>query len=165
VLSRAPHAGVARGSESTRAVIPEASVLPVPSAATAEGAAAFVRSWFDLLNRATATGDTLPLDAVSTPDCRPCKAVVRAVRSAYDGGNSLYGGEYTVRSTVTDSFFTLARPVVSVVFDRSARSVVGPDGHLIGSVPGVTFAKCQVLLRRADGGWRVAEALSDVAIA
>jgi hypothetical protein len=165
VARRVPHAGTARDPASTGEATPEAAVLPPPSAATAAGATDFVRYWFDALNRATATGDTRPLEAISTPDCGPCKAVVAAVRSAHDGGDAVRGGQYTVRSLVADGFFTPARPLVGVVFDRGARSLIGPDGRLIGSVPAATFARCQVLLRRTDDGWRVAEVLSDVPIA
>src|SRR4029450_7598113 len=113
-----------------------------------EGAAAFVRYWFDALNYAAATGDSVPLQAVSSPACKTCTAVMATISAAYDNDGYLDGGQYTLRSVVIDGVFTVQRPTVGVVFDRSARSAIGGNGRLVGVLPGTTSAKFQVLLER-----------------
>lgn len=134
-----------------------------PEAATAEsaaGAESFTRYWFDVLNYATATGATGPLEQASSPECAACKAALAAIHGAYQNGLSMQGGRYALRSLHVDSFFTLQRPILRVVFDRTPRSIINTSGQETGSTPGVTFADCQVVLERAGTRWRVRDAES-----
>jgi hypothetical protein len=94
---------------------PPASAAP----ATAEVRAAFVRYWFRHHRlRPPRPATPAPLEAASTPDCTVCGTVLKAIRSAYDGGNRMRGGQYTIRDTSSDSFFNLDQPKVIVVYDR-----------------------------------------------
>jgi serine/threonine protein kinase len=135
-----------------------------PTAATAEGAIAFVQHWFEVLNYATSSGDTGPFDKASSPGCQTCAAVSKTIRTQYQSGGALRGGQYTVRNVSADDLFTPERPVVRVVFDRSARSSIGGDGKLVDAQPGLTFVGCQVLLERAGDRWRVLEEMCGASV-
>jgi hypothetical protein len=143
------------------ATTPPTPPTPPPTAPTAEGASAFVRYWFDTVNFATTTGDLGPLEVASGSGCQACSAVEDDVRAAYQDGGTLRGGQYAVREVLADSFFSPNRPVVSVVFDRSPRSAIGPDGQLRNAVAGATFASCQVVLELAADQWTVRDVLCD----
>jgi hypothetical protein len=134
-----------------------------PSAATAatrDGATAFVKYWFDALNYAVSTGNTASVDAASGPDCEACAAASKAIKDAYQNGSALRGGGYTIRQITTDNFFTVSEPKIDVVFDRSPRSTVTATGQQITILPGTTFATAQVLLERSDNKWRMRSLLS-----
>jgi hypothetical protein len=139
---------------------------PPPSArpATIEGAEAFVRYWFDALNEAVRTGSTAELEAASSPDCQVCGNAVRTVRDGYADDATLRGGVYVVRDAEADGFWNPERPTLHVVLDRSPRSTVTRDGQSTGSLPGVTFLPCQVLLVRAGDQWLVREVLSNTQV-
>jgi Protein kinase domain/Family of unknown function (DUF6318) len=145
--------------------IPEASLMEPPTAATRAGAAAFVRYWFDALNYAAETGDPEPLQASSSPACKACGAAMAMIRTAYNNGGYLDGGQYELHSVVVNGSFTVQRPTFDVVFDRSARLAMTGNGRLVSVLPGATSARCQVLLERTADGWRVLEGLSDKPIA
>lgn len=142
---------------------------PTPAAnatpETLEGATAFAYHWFEALNYAVSTGDGGALQAASSPQCRACADAATVVRDGYRDRSSLRGGAYTVRTVSADDFWTIDRPALRVVFDRSPRSAVAADGTLAEVFPGGGFLTCQILLERADGRWRVLEVLSPDPIA
>jgi hypothetical protein len=146
----APPPGEPSAMTASAAVVPQPS--PGATAATPDGAQAFVRYWFDVLNFATATGDTAPLDTASSPACTTCVGASTAIRAVYAGGGVIRGGQCTVRGVTTDDFFNGQRPILNVVFDRSPRSTTAAPA---GPTAGASFATAQVVLDRAGTGWRV----------
>ncbi len=71
---------------------------PLPEAATqetAEGAASFVDHYLDVLNYASQTGDTTPLQSVSTPDCEGCADYIRHYEERAEAGGRIEGGEFS----------------------------------------------------------------------
>jgi serine/threonine-protein kinase len=153
----------------TTGVVAAQPAPPTPAASataeTLEGATAFVTHWFESLTYAIATGDTAPLQAASSPQCRACADAATVVRDGYRDLSTLRGGGYTVRTVSADDFWTIERPALRVVFDRSPRSAVGPGGELAEVFPAGSFLTCQVLLERADDRWRVLEVLAPSPIA
>jgi len=143
-------------------------VVPKPPASAApqtlDGAIAFVNHWFEALTYAVVTGDTVALDMASSPQCRACADAARLIRDGYRGGASLRGGGYAVRTVAEDDFWTVERPALRVVFDRSPRSAVDADGQLRDVFDGGSFLTCEVLLERAEGRWRLLELLSPSSI-
>lgn len=119
------------------------------------GAEAATRYFFEALSYAEQTGDPKPVRAVSTRDCGGCARVLASIRDAYAGGGSVRGGWYTVRET-TGAEYSAAIPLLDVVFDRDALSIVGTGGATMQTVPAVTFQAARVRLAFA-GKWRVAE--------
>jgi hypothetical protein len=117
------------------------------------GAKAAAQYWFDALSYAKQSGDPKPLLAVSTSQCQGCSQLLASIRSAYAGGGSVSGGWYTVRE-MTDEEFSSAVPLLSVVFDRDALSIVGTGGATMQSVPAIPFQTARVRLVY-NGRWRV----------
>ncbi len=132
----------------------------VVSSTSVDGATAFVKYWFDTLNYALTTGNTAPVEAVSSPDCETCATVTKAIKDGYQSGGRLRGGEYTIRQITTDNFFTVAEPDVDIVFDRSPRSTVTATGQQVTVLPGTTFATAQILLERSGNKWRIRSLLT-----
>jgi serine/threonine protein kinase, bacterial len=143
----------------TLAGTPSTPTVPsLPAAATAAsdgGAMAFARYWFAALGYATATGNTEPLTAASSPDCEICTDVSKAIHTGHQDGATMRGGEYTVREVTTNDFFNLQQPEVGVVFDRTPRQTIGKDGHEVNRLADATFATARLLLERSGGQWRV----------
>jgi hypothetical protein len=135
---------------------------PTAEPATAEGATAFVRYWFDALNHAVSTGNTAELEAASTRDCQVCTVATQTLRNGFRNGASLRGGSYAVREVLADGFWNPDRPKLQIVFDRGPRSLVRADGSLAEVLPGATFVRCQVVLNRVGDRWLVREVLSSV---
>ena len=131
---------------------------------TLEGATAFANYWFEALTYAVATGDVALLQAASSPQCQACNDAATVIRDGYRDQGVLRGGVYSVRTATTDSFWTLDKPGLRLVFDRSPRSAVAPDGQMTEVFPGGSFLTCHVLLERADGQWRMLAVLSPTPI-
>ena len=131
---------------------------------TLEGATAFVYYWFDTLTYATGGGNTAPLEAASNPNCATCAMAVQKVRTTYQGGGSLRGGVYVVREARPDGFWTVDKPQLYTVFDRSPRSKIGPGGDTVETFAPASFLSCQILLERANDRWRMLDVLAQVPI-
>ncbi len=129
--------------------------------ASAAGATSFVKYWFSALTYASTTGNTAPFQAASAPDCQACTAALQTIRTAWQNGGRLRGGEFTVRSASTDGFFTVDHPLVGVVFDRSPRSTLDSTGTERNSLAGATFASCRLVLVRTTNGWLIRAVQSD----
>jgi serine/threonine-protein kinase len=141
---------------------PELAASATPE--TLEGATAFTHYWFETLSYAVGTGDVSALQAASSPQCRACADALTVIRDGYRDRAALRGGVYTVRTVTTDSFWSVDKPNLRLVFDRSPRSALSPDGQLTEVFPGGGFLTCQVALERADGQWRMLEVLSPTPI-
>lgn len=154
----------ASADDSLRPAAPPPSIAAVPApvlpaAATARdlaGAQATAQYWFDALSYAQQSGDMKPILEVSARDCHGCTQQLQAIRSAYASGGSVSGGLYTVRE-MTDEEFSAAIPLLNVVFDREALSIVGLGGATMQTVPAVPFQSARVRLAYSKGQWRVAE--------
>ena len=131
---------------------------------TYEGATAFAHYWFESLTYAVATGDVTVLQAASSPQCQACNDAATVIRDGYRDRAALRGGVYTVRTVSRDDFWTLEKPALRLVFDRTPRSAVGSDGETTEVFPGGAFLTCQVLLERADGQWRMLAVLAPTPI-
>ena len=86
------------GAEISAPVIP-----PEAQVQSADGAIAFVRHYFAVVDYAYATGDTAPLAAVSDPACRPCAGIKGMVDATVSEGDS-YASKRTrlIELTVPD---------------------------------------------------------------
>ncbi|HEY0487046.1 MAG TPA: DUF6318 family protein [Mycobacteriales bacterium] len=140
----------------TAVVASAAPELPAAVRSSGEsGAQAATRYWFAALSYAQQSGDPRPVVTASTTDCRACTELLASIRSAFAGGGSVVGGWYTVRQ-LTDEEYSDAVPLLSVVFDRDALSIVGTGGATMQTVPALPFQTARVRLQ-FDHRWRVAE--------
>jgi len=90
----------AGGDPTTSAPSPPATSSPTPTPAaptippeatehSADGAAAFVKYYYSLINYAAVTGDTSHLESASGNDCRACERLVKRYAALYaEGGHS-----------------------------------------------------------------------------
>ncbi|MET3920082.1 DUF6318 family protein [Arthrobacter sp. UYEF20] len=77
-------------------VLPEAAKLE-----TKEGLEAFARYWFQLLSYGYETGDTVPLDSVTSSTCAPCITAKKDITAWHQEGRWLIGGQITTPAVET----------------------------------------------------------------
>jgi hypothetical protein len=78
---------------------PTATAPSMPDQAkedSAEGAAAFVTHYVDVLNHASNTGDTTQLERLSSPDCTGCQSYITLYRDTYEAGGYFKGKSWTL---------------------------------------------------------------------
>ncbi|MDT0170516.1 DUF6318 family protein [Pseudarthrobacter sp. BRE9] len=77
-------------------------VLPeVAKTETKEGAEAFTKYWFELLNYAYQTGDIASVQAVTSPNCQFCANITSSLTTNYQGDRWLAGGKITIPAATT----------------------------------------------------------------
>ncbi len=77
-------------------VLPEAA-----KAETKAGLEAFARYWFSLLSYGYETGNTGPLESVTSPACSPCGTAKRDIIPWHQDGRWLIGGQITTPAVET----------------------------------------------------------------
>jgi hypothetical protein len=136
---------------------PSPVALPMPSEAAAEtpqGAAAFARYFFALVNEGLSTGDAAGVRAVSALDCGGCKNLIGAIEEPPKPGERIEGGLFTIQ-------FAEAPPVdagdvvVEITYEVTEVRVYAADGSLLRTTPAVKATNGQVRLVRQDGSWIV----------
>jgi serine/threonine-protein kinase len=130
------------------------------TAASREGAIAFVEYWFAALTHAVRTGETETFRETVSPECADCQQAFEAIESAYAGGGSMRGGAYVVRRVTTTDLFSEDRVVYVAVVDRSDRASVDAAGETQAALPGISFESCSLVLQFADGRWLVREVVT-----
>lgn len=136
---------------------PLPAVVPMPSEAAAEtpqGAAAFARYWFDLVNRAFAHGDSAELRLYSHPGCDGCNNLINAAEEETSPQERIEGGVFSV-------VFAEAPPVeagdvmVDLRYALSELRVRATDGRVLRTTPGNPGIDAQLRLVREGSGWIV----------
>lgn len=136
---------------------PSPTISPPPSAATPQGAAAFARYWYDVLNKATATGDTKLLRQLSSPDCRSCSRLITSIDAIYAGGGHVRGGGYAIRLAEAPALRAGDAATVTVIYDLPPAEEVTVDGKVVQRFPETRNGEAEIALRRLDRGWVVAD--------
>ncbi|WP_083929646.1 DUF6318 family protein [Catelliglobosispora koreensis] len=144
-------------SATTAAPATEPAMPAAAQTDTPEAGEAFVRYWFALLNYATASGDTKKLATVTRAECTQCATATAAIRASHSGGGTVQGGHFTVRQVTNSSLWTPQRPIFDTTVDRSIKTTTDASGATTGTVPGLTFTNCVVVLERTGDGWRLYE--------
>jgi hypothetical protein len=140
---------------------PSVATSPAPARPAAvtyaarRGAEAAAQYWFDALSYAQQSGDLRPVQGASTKDCKACADIIDSIRATFAGGGSVFGGGYTVREMTSEEYSAVV-PLLNVVFDREALSIVGTGGATMQSVPALSFQTARVRLLYSKR-WRVAE--------
>ena len=130
------------------------------SALTPAGAAAFARHWFDVLNRAAATGETKELRALGAPDCRACKAFADSIDAIWKSGR-IEGGVFSVVFAEAPG---LAKPTVarvSVQYNVTATKHLDAAGHVTKSVPPLKAINGEMTLVRSNDSWLLRELVAN----
>lgn len=140
---------------------PNVSRSPTPSpsmspGATAESVKAFIKSYYDEINRAIRTGDVTKLAEYSTPAC-PCRRLVASIREKSSGA-SIRGGRFTLRSVAPhDVTATLAG--AQVLYDVEKAEVVKSDGRVVETIEAAPDARDDISMVRYQGRWLVSNIL------
>lgn len=135
------------------------SSTPSPSGlpdATVESVKAFVKSYYDEINRAISTGDVTKLATYSIPAC-PCRRLVTSIKEK-SAGSSIRGGRFTLKSVAPhDVTPTLAG--AQVLYDVEKAEVVKSDGRVIETIEAAPGARDDISIVRSGGGWLVSNVL------
>ncbi|MFT4298086.1 MAG: DUF6318 family protein [Aeromicrobium sp.] len=90
---------------------PSASATPavpvVPDAAgenTPEGAEAFLHYYIEVINYASHTGDTGPLQQASTPDCTGCQDYIKKFDERAERGGTIVNGDWHVATAEQSTY-------------------------------------------------------------
>lgn len=92
-----------------------------------EGAQAYVRYWFGLVNYGFATGDTQPLLRASPSECVECSAYAELIHGATDDGQQLRGQPVAVLAADAPALDG-DRVFVSVAMQEDAYLLIQADG-------------------------------------
>lgn len=146
------------------AASPTASARPAPTMPeqaredSDEGRVAFVTHWIDVLNYASATGQTAELEDLSADDCSGCLEYIDLYRDTYESGGSVEGAEWEVEDLAIDqrdpSVVFVRYRAGEVRFRASSESSVEVSApskdDLVFEVSGPSDARAITLLERAS---------------
>lgn len=83
---------------------PDEPTLPAEAERnTKAGAETFVEHWWDVVNYATATGDTAALRDSFGPSCASCESATSAIENVYSRGGRITGQGYEIQDSSTVS--------------------------------------------------------------
>jgi len=136
---------------------PSASPVPLPSEATAatpQGAAAFTRHYFAVLNEAYRTPDTAALRQLSDPGCNSCSNFIREVDDLRQKGHHYEGGSFVLRSVEAPPVEG-GDVVLDVVYANGETRELDAAGQQVSSFPPRSVTPGQVRLLRRDARWTV----------
>jgi hypothetical protein len=140
---------------STASTTPPPTAPPLPDTATQDtpaGAQSFARYYIEVLDYSYQTGDTQLLRKLT--DCAGCSAVADGIDKFVTAGGRYEGGQLRVVSTKTVRYVPGQAGLVSMVYSRSERELVSPDGKLdkVNGEPALTVV---VTERRKVSGWLI----------
>jgi Family of unknown function (DUF6318) len=130
----------------------------LPKAATAldaQGASAFARYWFDVVNYTYHSGDTHLIRSLSTAECQFCASFVRDTEKATAQGRRTVGADVSVIAAVVPPPSSNDLFQVQALVDQAAGTEVDAVGNVITSLSPNSKARIDVFLRRDTTSWRV----------
>jgi hypothetical protein len=140
-------------SSATPSASAVAAVIPAAARpATALGAAAFVKYWFQLLDQAYRTGKTFPVDELSDANCMTCRNFSGVADDLLRDGYHFAGPSFTgidVEAPPVDKGLSY----VTLLCDLPARQKVDKDGKVIASYPKEKRLVLTVVAQRRGDGW------------
>lgn len=168
VASLALAAACSAGSDTPQALpsltagpSPTATPVPVPTEAqahTPQGAAAFVRFYYDRLNAAWSKPDPAELAGLSDKSCGTCANYVHAAESFALQRRRVSGPSVKILSAEAPPE-EQGLVAVDVFFDEPARDIVTMDGSLVQSFPASRQLHWTVYVMRQPVGWVVRAAV------
>ena len=136
---------------------PSLPVVPLPAEATpatAQGAAAFARYYFDLVNAGLSTADSAAVREVSDDGCGGCRALIGAIEEEPHPGERVQGGLFEV-------LFAESPPLVAggVIVDLQYKvtevRVLDLRGKVLRRTPATAPTSGQLRLTHNGDGWTV----------
>ncbi len=138
---------------------PSVSRSPTPSpsmspGATAESVKAFIKSYYDEINRAIETGNANVLRTMSVPACS-CRQLADFIEHG-NGGPNVTGGRFAVVS-VRPHDVTSQLAKAEVTYDVGAAEIRNASGGLVKRLPAFKAARDDLSLVRENDKWIIAE--------
>jgi Family of unknown function (DUF6318) len=140
---------------STAATTPPPSAPTLPATATQDtptGAQSFARYYIEVLDYAYRAGDTQLLRQLA--HCPGCDAVADGIDKFISAGGRYEGGQLSVVSAETVRYAAGQAGLVSMVYSRSERELVSPDGKR-DKVNRAPALKVLITERRKASGWLI----------
>ena len=130
-------------------VLPEAA-----KAETKEGAIAFAKHWYTLLNYAYQTGEFRLMDEVTDPSCRLCAKVRPGIVEWNSEGRWIAGGLVQAKGAYTNFVKTPQGSYqVTTQLEQPAGTLYRADSSVEKSVPASQVLADIMILRFSDGRW------------
>ncbi|MCU1563764.1 MAG: hypothetical protein JWN05_2143 [Arthrobacter sp.] len=131
-------------------------VLPeVAKAETKEGAIAFAKHWYALLNYAYQTGEFRPMDDVTDTSCRLCSKVRPGIEEWNSEGRWIAGGLVEAKGAFTEFVKTSqGNYQVTTQLEQSPGVLYRADSSVEKSVPASQVLADIMTIRFADGQWK-----------
>jgi hypothetical protein len=136
---------------------PSSAVPPSAQAETPEGARAFARYWFEVLNRAASTGDTEELRTLSHPACESCTRFADSIDFLYTDGGGIRGGVFTLTAVESPADKGVAEVPVTVVYDVTETEQLNKDGSVRKRIAPLRQVAGEMSIQRVGDGWQVRE--------
>ncbi|MEV5053571.1 DUF6318 family protein [Arthrobacter sp. LAR12-1-1.1] len=134
--------------------------VPVPElpeaakAETKEGAIAFAKHWYTLLNYAYQTGEFRLMDQVTDSSCRLCAKVRPGIVEWNSEGRWIAGGLVRAKGAYTNFVKTSQGGYqVTTQLEQSAGTLYRADSSVEKSVPASQVLADIMILRFSDGRW------------
>jgi Family of unknown function (DUF6318) len=138
---------------------PSPSPTEPASAATAQSASDFARSYYAALTAAFESMDTRPVSAISLKSCKACANLVSAVEQRHAAGDSYRGGGFRVRTAEATGVVSGAS-TVTVQYDSPRLELLDAAGKVLQERAALVAAASDVKVVRRGTTWKVAEVIS-----
>lgn len=139
-------------------VSPAPSEMPIPPEAMAEtpqGASAFARYFFDIVNQAYASGDASTVTALSASECESCKNIAADVRRLGAAKLMVDGSRFKVAFAEAAPAEADGSIIVDFRFSSDPYVERAKDGSAVREEPAQVDVDAQVKLRRRGSAWEV----------
>jgi hypothetical protein len=140
-------------SVSPTPVVPQ--LPPEATPETAQGASAFVRYFFQVVNSAYRDLDPSMVHALSDPECNSCASIVEDINRLREAGLTVAGDRYRLDFVATPGLQPGEPVIVDLRFDGDAYVEVGRDGARGSSYPPTIDQEGQARLTRSGIEWRL----------
>ncbi|MCU1531671.1 MAG: hypothetical protein JWO49_1242 [Arthrobacter sp.] len=156
IATPTPSASYKPADASGRAQNVPVPVLPEEAKAeTKEGAIAFAKHWYALLNYAYQTGEFRPMDDVTDPSCRLCSKVRPGILEWNSEGRWIAGGLVQAKGAFTEFVKTNQGSYqVTTQLEQSSGFLYRADSSVEKSVPPSQMLADIMTIRFADGHWK-----------
>jgi hypothetical protein len=131
--------------------------MPAEARGTSKRSAkAFVRYYVEVLNHATATGDTSRVRQLSAPSCESCAAMLERIDEIYANGGYLAGDGWRITDMKYQPLQPRRHPIISVGIRLTPQRVVERQGGSIERFEGGKN-RLDLTLGRDERSWTVAQ--------
>ena len=140
--------------------IPTETPPPLPpeaQPADVDGAAAFIRHYFDVVNYAYRTGDVAAAKLIRAEECAACNDIELQIARGYEGGGRIRGGLATVTDIAVTPGDLSTHAEALVVLSVEQANYLSGDGSVGESIPAAPELVLTVLLQKGAAGWMTLE--------